>query len=169
MQSGQTAYTQPPNTHALTTLARQHSYLFFHTASPSHMHYLPTTQNSLILTITRTNSPSPNTPQTVETCFYSKGGGGGGKQNIRHTKCHTTPFTTLNRLSLLFPLNPSLTLTLPYVQSSNVANSAQSGTPALPRAKQQKEEGRASFFFHNQRKRRQNADLFVFLREQNTL
>ena len=47
---------------------------------------------------------------------------GGDAKKIAYTTCHTTPFTALDRLFLLFPLIPSLTLTLPYVQSFHLAN-----------------------------------------------
>ena len=50
---------------------------------------------------------------------------GGDAKKIAYTTCHTTPFTALDRLFLLFPLIPSMTLTLPYVQSFHLANSAQ--------------------------------------------
>ena len=52
-------------------------------------------------------------------------GGGGNAKKIAYTTSHTTPFTPLDRLYLIFPLTPYLTLTLPYVQSFHLANSAQ--------------------------------------------
>ena len=90
----------------------------------------------------------------------------GGAQNIAHREWQTTPFTTLNCLFLLFPLTPSLTLTVPYVQRSHAANGAQSGTPAQATTTNKKGGGRAKFFQPKHHKIKKTSDLLVFLTEQ---
>ncbi len=87
----------------------------------------------------------------------------GGARNKAQTRRHNTPFAHLDPLSVLFPLTPSLTLTLPCVLRYHAEHATKSGSSAASStAKTKTREGQ---LFHQ--KKRGKADILLFLRERN--
>ena len=90
----------------------------------------------------------------------------GGAHNKAETRRQITPLAHLDSLSVLYPLTHSLALTLPCVLRYHAEHAAKSGSPtASPTAKQKRRKG--NFFKPNHQKKREKADLLLFLRERN--
>jgi hypothetical protein len=92
---------------------------------------------------------------------------GGRAHNNAHTKRHTAPLPPIDRLSVLYPLIPSLTLTLHHVQRCHTERDAQSGLPAAAPTAKTKRGGRATFLRPTTKKRGKQRIFCFSLRERN--
>jgi len=73
---------------------------------------------------------------------FARGLKGGEAHNKAQTRRPNTPLAHLDPLSVLYPLTPSLTLTLPRVLRYHAEHAAKSGSPAAsPTAKTKTKEG----------------------------
>ncbi len=121
----------------------------FYPAFHSHIPYLNSARNPPSLTISPSTSPLPKTHKTRVTMILRESRRTGGHTNKAQTKRHNTPLAHLDPLSVLYPLTPSITLTLPRVLRYHEEHAGKSGSPAASKQKRRK----GNFFEPNHQKK----------------